>query len=478
MRQKLLRDGADELSYEIRGIVKKAEQLESLGHEILWENIGDPIQKNHKFPEWMKEIIAGLLREDHTYGYSHSKGVLSTREYLAGINNKRGGAVIGPQDITFFNGLGDAIQKIYQYLLPTSRVIGPSPAYSTHSSAEAAHANSNPITYKLNHENNWYPDMEDLYNKVKYNTSIVGILIINPDNPTGMVYPKATLERMVQIAKEFNLFLICDEIYMNIIYNGATSCTLAEVVGDVPAISLKGISKEFPWPGARCGWAEYYNRGKDPDFSKLCDTIDNAKMTEVSSTKLPQLAIPKIMGDPRYPVFLEENKRKIGERSDYLYEVFKDVPYVVFNRTNGSIYNTVIFKTGILNSRQSLKIQDPNARKLLEGWLAADDITLDKQFVYYLLAAKQVCIVPISSFSSDLLGFRVTLLEEDEEFFAETFKRIKEGVIEYCESSLEKNEEATENYYPTAKVFEKFAMEENEEEAVRALGHVKVAAGA
>lgn len=434
MRQKLLRDGASELSYEIRGIVKKAEQLEHLGYEILWENIGDPIQKNHKLPEWMKDIIAGLLYEDNTYGYSHSKGVLSTRQFLADLNNKRGGAQIEAQDITFFNGLGDAIQKIYQYLLPTSRVIGPSPAYSTHSSAEAAHANHHPITYKLDPDNSWYPDMDDLYNKVKYNPSIVGILIINPDNPTGMVYTKEILQRMVDIAKEFNLFLICDEIYMNIIYNGAQTCTLAEVVGDVPAISLKGISKEFPWPGARCGWAEYYNRINDVEFARLCDTIDNAKMIEVSSTKLPQLSIPRIMQDARYPQFISETKNKIGRRSAYLNEVFKDVPYVKFNQTNGAFYNTMIFEPGVLKPNQKLRVDDPKVQTLLDRWLDTPTMTMDKRFVYYLLAAKQVCIVPISSFASDLLGFRLTLLEEDEELIAKTFHRIKEGVMEYCES--------------------------------------------
>jgi aspartate/methionine/tyrosine aminotransferase len=434
MRQKLLRDGASELSYEIRGIVKKAEQLELLGYEILWENIGDPIQKNHKLPEWMKDIIAGLLYQDNTYGYSHSKGVLSTRQFLADLNNNRGGAQIDAQDITFFNGLGDAIQKIYQYLLATSRVIGPSPAYSTHSSAEAGHANHHPITYKLDPDNSWYPDMDDLYNKVKYNPSIVGILIINPDNPTGMVYPKEILQRMVDIAREFDLFLICDEIYMNIIYNGAETCTLAEVVGDVPAISLKGISKEFPWPGARCGWAEYYNRTSDREFARLCDTIDNAKMIEVSSTKLPQLSIPLIMQDERYPAFIDETKEKIGRRSAYLNEVFSDVPYVKFNQTNGAFYNTMIFEPGVLKSDQRLKIDDPKVQELLDGWLDSSSMTLDKRFVYYLLAAKQVCIVPISSFASDLLGFRLTLLEENEELIAKTFHRIKDGVIEYCES--------------------------------------------
>lgn len=435
MRQKLLREGADELSYEIRGIVKKAEQLEALGYSIFWENIGDPIQKNHKLPQWMKDVIAGLLYEDETYGYSHSKGVLETRKFLADLNNKRNGVKIRPEDITFFNGLGDAIGKVYQFLLPTARVIGPSPAYSTHSSSEAAHANHHPITYKLDPDNLWYPDMDDLYNKVRFNPNIVGILIINPDNPTGMVYPKEILDKMVAIAREFDLFLICDEIYMNIVYNGAKTCTLSEVVGDVPAISLKGISKEFPWPGARCGWAEYYNRTSDKEFARLCDTIDNAKMIEVSSTKLPQRAIPRIMKDPRYADFLEETRTKIGSRSNYLNEVFKDVPFVKFNQTNGAFYNTMIFEPGVLNEKQYLKIEDQKVQKLLDSWFESNHMTLDKRFVYYLLAAKQVCVVPISSFASELLGFRVTLLEENEEIIEETFRRIKAGIIAYCQSA-------------------------------------------
>jgi alanine-synthesizing transaminase len=435
MRQKLLRDGASELSYEIRGIVRKAEQLETLGYPIFWENIGDPIQKNRKLPGWMKEIIAGLLYEDDTYGYSHSKGVLQTRKFLADLNNSRGGVQIQPEDITFFNGLGDAIQKIYQYLLPTSRVIGPSPAYSTHSSAEAGHANHHPITYKLDPDNQWYPDMDDLYQKVKYNPNIVGILIINPDNPTGMVYPREILEQMVAIAKEFDLFIICDEIYMNIIYNGAKTVTLAEVIGEVPGISLKGISKEFPWPGARCGWAEYYNGSKNDEFARLCQTIDNAKMIEVSSTKLPQRAIPKMMQDARYPAFIEETNERIGKRSEYLNEVFGDIPYITFNQTNGAFYNTMIFKPGVLNADQKLNISDPKVDALLGAWLDQEGMAMDKRFVYYLLAAKQVCIVPISSFCSDLLGFRITLLEEDDEIRKETFQRIKEGIMEYCESN-------------------------------------------
>jgi alanine-synthesizing transaminase len=433
MRQNLLRQGADELSYEIRGIVKKAEQLQALGYNIHWENIGDPIQKNRKLPSWMKETIIELLRDDKTYGYSHSKGLLETRRFLADKNNKLNGAQIGVDDITFFNGLGDAIAKIYQFLTPSARVIGPSPAYSTHSSAEAAHANAHPVTYNLDPENSWYPDLDDLYMKVKYNTSIVGILVINPDNPTGMVYPRHILERIVAIAKEFDLFLIFDEIYQNIVYNNASTATMAEVIGDVPGISLKGISKEFPWPGSRCGWAEYYNRTTDSDFNKLCSTIDNAKMIEVSSTTLPQRAIPKVMSDPRYTEFLKETNEQIGQRSKYLTEVFSDIDGIQFNLTNGAFYNTIIFKKGVLHRNQKMAIEDNKAEELLDSWLTSD-MPLDKRFVYYLLAAKQVCVVPISAFASDLLGFRMTLLEADEAEQKETYKRIKEGLIEYLGS--------------------------------------------
>ena len=106
-----------------------------------------------------------------------------------------------------------------------------------------------------------------------------------------------------------------DLIYINITYNGVRATPLAEVIGEVPAIVMRGISKELPWPGARCGWAEYYNRNTDPDFGRLCLAIDNAKMIEVCSTKLPQLAIPKILGDPRFPVYRQETNERIGRRS-------------------------------------------------------------------------------------------------------------------------------------------------------------------
>lgn len=431
MRQKLLSDGAKELKYEIRDIVKKAEKVEALGQQIYWENIGDPIQKNAKIPDWIKEIISDLVQDDKSYGYCHSKGELKTRKFIAEATNQKGGVQITSDDVLFFNGLGDAIAKVYQYLDPTSRVIGPSPAYSTHSSAEAAHANKIPITYQLDPKNNWYPDLAELENQVKYNPAIVGILVINPDNPTGMVYPLEILQAIVEIAKRYNLFIISDEIYNSVTYNGKVAVGLSEVIGDVPGIAMKGISKELPWPGSRCGWMEFYNRDTDLDFHKLCGVMEDAKMIEVCSTTLPQKVIPKILRTERFIAYRKEENDKIGIRSKVIAEILRDVPFIYFNETFGAFYNTIVFKEGALKKGARIRINNNLASDLFESWIT-DDMDLDKVFVYNLLAASGVCVVPLSSFHSELSGFRVTLLENDETLLRATFQKIKDALYEFC----------------------------------------------
>jgi alanine-synthesizing transaminase len=433
MRHRILKEGADELTYEIRGIVKKADLLQKMGRTISWENIGDPIEKNAKLPEWMRQIVSDTVTESKSYGYCNSKGVLATREFLAEQNNNLGGVQITADDILFFNGLGDAIATIYNLLDSNARVIGPSPAYSTHSSAEASHADDAPLTYNLDPENNWFPDLGDLYLKVKYNPNIVGILIINPDNPTGMVYPEESLRRVIEIAKEFNLFVLADEIYTNITYNGAQAIPLAQIVDDVPAISMKGISKEFPWPGSRCGWMEYYNIDASEEFRSFCNALDNAKMIEVCSTTLPQLVIPKVMKDPRYQPYLQSRRDAIGKRSERLTQILSDVPGILVNQTYGAFYNTIIFKDGVLNPHQFLEIDQDNIRLQIEEWVKG--VKPDYRFVYYLLGAEGICVVPASSFCSELQGFRVTLLEEDAEKFEDTFMRLRNALLHFIASA-------------------------------------------
>jgi aspartate/methionine/tyrosine aminotransferase len=433
MRNNIVSLGADELKYEIREIVAVAKEFEKLGIEINWENIGDPVQKGEKVPAWIKEIITRTMQEDLTYAYSPTKGLDATREFLATKANKNGGVKITKEDIIFFNGLGDAISKVYGQLRREYRVIGPSPAYSTHSSAEASHAGSEYVSYRLDPENLWYPDLTDLRMKVKYNPSISGILVINPDNPTGAVYPKEVLLEIVAIAREYDLFVVCDEIYINLTYNGKKSVPLADVINGVCGISMKGISKELPWPGARCGWIEVYNADKDPVFAKYIKSIVDDKMLEVCSTTLPQKVIPAILGDSRYPGHIAQRNATYERRSGIAYDCLKDVEGIVVNRTNGAFYLTVMFRENVLTPDQKLAVSNAGAKDMVERLVK--DVALDKRFVYYLLAATGICVVPLTGFNCDLRGFRATLLESDDAKFEWIFRTLGEKITEYLKSA-------------------------------------------
>lgn len=426
--------GGSGLSYEIRRIVAVANKLKEYGVEVVWENIGDPIQKGEKIPEWMKEVLSEILHEDASYAYSPTRGMNETRDFLAERVNRRGGAQITSDDILFFNGLGDAIARAYNAIRVDARIIMPEPTYSTHLLAEVLHASFPPNTYRMNPYNKWTPDLRELEQKVKSHSSIVGILVINPDNPTGFVYPEETLRQIVAIAKEYECFVIADETYQNIVYNGKKTTLLCDVIGDVPGISMKGISKEFPWPGSRCGWMEVYNAHRDEVFNRYANAILTQKMSEVCSTTLPQISIPRIMTHPEYSKYLESRVRHYEKLSNIAYNILKDVPFLIVNRTNGAFYMTAVFNESVLNDKQSLAIEHPEIRQYIEA-LADDKIPLDKRFVYYLLGATGICVVPLTSFFTSVPGFRMTLLEKDVDKFEHNVTMIAQNIVKYIESA-------------------------------------------
>lgn len=432
MRNKILDAGAKKLSYEIREIVAFAQKIEKLGQKITWENIGDPVAKGEQVPVWIRKIVQKAAAENSTYSYAPSKGIENTRKFLAELVNSRGKTKITPEDIIFYNGLGDAINKIYTLLGTSIRIIGPTPAYPTHSSAEAAHSGKDHLTYECDPENKWYPDLSDLREKIKNNPGVSGILVINPNNPTGAVYPKEILEKIIKIAEEFDLFVVFDEIYLNIDYSGNKQTPLSDVIGNVCGISMKGISKEWPWPGSRCGWLEFYNSDRDPSFNEYIKALLIKKMLEVSSTTLPQVVIPQVMSDPRYEKYQRERNAKYKERADLAYSILKDVKGADVVKSEGAFYMTVAFKDGVLNNKQKLKIEEPKISKVVEG--AVKEFESDKRFVYYLLGSTGICLVPLSGFCSERYGFRITFLENDGQKFKWIFSTVKNKIEEYINS--------------------------------------------
>jgi len=441
MRNNIVHPGADELTYEIREIVDVGRKLENFGVEMLWENIGDPVAKGEIVPDWIRNIIQKTIADDDkSFGYSPTKGLLETRKFLVEMRNKEGGTQITEEDILFFNGLGDAISKVYTYLNKNARVIGPNPAYPTHSSAEGAHAGSHHIAYNLNPHRNWLPDIDDMRNKIKYNPAVAGILIINPDNPTGIVYPKPILESIVDIAREFDLFIISDEVYSEIVYGDTKFTSLSEVIGDVPGIAMRGLSKEIPWPGARCGWIETYNKETDKVFERYVKTLVDAKMLEVCSTTLPQWVIPEVFSDKRYSEYLKKKSENYSKKADIAYKILSKVPGIIAPKPNGAFYMSVVFEDGVLSNGQTLPIENKKAKELVEELVGPphergkQDISPDKRFVYYLMASTGICVVPLSGFNSDLYGFRITLLETDMDVFENTFNTVAEKIKQYVKS--------------------------------------------
>jgi aspartate/methionine/tyrosine aminotransferase len=443
MRRNIVHPGAGKLKYEIREIVAFARSLGRWNIPIQWENIGDPVKKGEPVEPWIKDIVREKAGEDLSYAYTETEGAREAREFLAALVNKReqiqvpagehmpAPARVDTEDILFFNGLGDAVAKVFGFLRREARVLGPSPAYSTLSSAEAAHSGYEHLTYRLDPARDWMPDMDDVELKVKYNDSIAGILLINPDNPTGAVYPTEILLEFVRIARTYGLFIICDETYANIVYGGAKTAALSQIIGDVPGIALRSLSKEVPWPGARCGWTEVYNRRADHRFDTYIRSLVDSKRLEVCSTSLPQICIPAILGDRRYPDHLIRRAAVFEKRAGEACAAFEGIPGISLKKPRGALYATVVFDPGVLD--QPIPRSLPVADSSLEEYIREHTMNVapDKRFVYWLLASAGICVVPLSGFASDLPGFRFTLLEHDDEKRRRIYKTMGEAVRKY-----------------------------------------------
>jgi alanine-synthesizing transaminase len=425
VRKNLIKKGDEHLRYEIREIVEIGNEIVKRGVSMIWENIGDPVAKGERLPEWMKAVVEEAVRRDRTYAYSATKGDPEARRFI--LEHYSDPRICTTEDIIFFNGLGEAINKIFSNLPATARVIGPNPTYPSHATAEAMHHGGHHITYPLKLDDGGRIDLRALEATVAADEHIVGILVINPNNPLGVVHPREDLEAVVRIAKEHDCFLLFDEIYQHIVFDPSRIVRLSEIIGDVPGISMKGISKEIPWPGSRCGWIEVYNAEQDANFRGYVNTIVVSKMLEVCSTTLPQVVFPKLATHAQFQDFLQSRIAKYRRRADQALEIFASCPVLKPVAPDGVFYLTVVIDTDAFPHDAKLQAVNKEVRLYLDALEAKSSLRRDKLFAYELMGAEGVCVVPLSGFSSPHDGFRMTLLEEDEALYLETCRRIRRG---------------------------------------------------
>ncbi|MDE2155697.1 MAG: aminotransferase class I/II-fold pyridoxal phosphate-dependent enzyme [Xanthomonadaceae bacterium] len=240
-----------DVRYEIRGaLTRRARELEAAGIDIIKLNIGNPGRYGFAAPAHLREAIAGHLHDSEAYG--HEQGLEIARETIAAQQRARGARGTDPERIFIGNGVSELIDISLRALLqPGDEVLLPSPDYPLWSAATILNG-GRPRYYRCLARHDHLPDPDEIEALITARTR--ALVLINPNNPTGAVYPRALLERLVAIAARHRLLLLSDEIYDEILYDGATFQPLAEVAGELPCISFGGLSKVHRACGYRVGW--------------------------------------------------------------------------------------------------------------------------------------------------------------------------------------------------------------------------------
>jgi len=240
-----------EVRYEIRGaLTRRARDMEAAGQPIIKLNIGNPGRYGFTTPPHLREAIGAHLTDSEAYG--HEQGLEEAREAIVAQQRARGSVGIDVERVFIGNGVSELIDISLRALLqPGDEVLLPSPDYPLWSAATILNDGS-PRYYRCLAENDHLPDPEEIESLVTPRTR--ALVLINPNNPTGAVYPKALLERIVDVARRHDLLLLCDEIYDEILYDDTPFQPLAAIAGDHPCVSFGGLSKVHRACGYRVGW--------------------------------------------------------------------------------------------------------------------------------------------------------------------------------------------------------------------------------
>ncbi len=441
MRTKLVNPKTHLLRYGIREIVDVAQKLKEFDPSmtLVMENIGDPIMKSWLVPNFLKEAIVNEVNKpgDAVFGYAHSRGLPETRKWVVDYAKRFSPtSELNYENVLFTNGLGASISAFYQMLPAGARILQPTPSYPTHTSFESFAANAEPVLYKLDPDNNWQPDMADLEAQILAHPDVAAILIINPNNPTGAVYSKETLEKMVTLAEKYKLFIISDEVYFRMVYNNAVFTQITDIAHNrVPLVVMRGLSKDIPWPGGRCGWMEFHNIDLDSEFKSFVDGVKQRILLEICSGTLPQKILSSLYEHPEFENWNKQYNAELEKNANYIYEVLSKTKGLKVNKIYGAFYMMPLFETGVLNDKQTLPIANDAARAYIESVVNQPGFPLDKRFCYYLLAATGICVVPSSGFFSPYPGFRLTTLDRDENRRKDTYARLSKAVEDYLASA-------------------------------------------
>lgn len=323
----------DHVCYDIRGpVMDEAQRMEAEGVKILKLNIGNPAPFGFRAPD---EIIQAMTNNlTSTEGYSDSKGLVAAREAILEYCKLKNLPNVTLDDIYTGNGVSELITLSMQGLLnPGDEILVPAPDYPLWT-ASVTLAGGTAVHYICDEKQEWYPDIEDMRKKVTSKTK--GIVVINPNNPTGALYPKEILEQIVQIARENDLILFADEIYDRLVMDDLEHTALASLAPDLLTLSFNGLSKSHLIAGYRCGWMCLCG-----DKSRAKGYIEGIKL--LSSMRLCS-NVPAQSLIPAALKCMDETKKllvpggRVYEQRECIYNAIKDIDGVSVVKPKAAFY--------------------------------------------------------------------------------------------------------------------------------------------
>ncbi len=321
------------VGYEIRGeVLKEARRLEDEGHRILKLNIGNPAPFGFDVPQ---EILQDVIHNLHeAQGYCDSKGIFPARKAIMHKCQQEGVAGVEIEDIYIGNGVSELIVMTMQGLLNNGdEVLIPSPDYPLWTAAVSL-SGGTPIHYVCDESAGWFPDIDDIRNKITPNTK--AIVVINPNNPTGAVYSKELLEEIIKLAREHQLLILADEIYDKILYDDAKHIPLASLSTDILTFTFNGLSKSYRAAGYRSGWliiSGAKHRAKD-----LIEGIDMLSSMRLCANVPSQFAIQTALGGYQSIEDLVAPGGRLREQRDTAWELLTQIPGVSCVKPKGALY--------------------------------------------------------------------------------------------------------------------------------------------
>jgi alanine-synthesizing transaminase len=239
----------DRFTYAIRNIVTEARKVEAAGRRVRYLNIGDPNQFGFVTPPHLIEAVARAMREGHN-GYTASAGIVEAREAVAADFGARG-VTVDPDRVLITSGTSEGLELALTAIVDDGEaVLVPSPTYPLYT-AVLAKIGAEPQYYRTDHTNHWLPDIADLRSKITPSTRV--LVIIDPNNPTGAIYPDDVRRQLIAIAEEHGLVVLADEVYGDLSYDGPVA-PMATLDPDALIISYSSLSKAYLAPGWRAGW--------------------------------------------------------------------------------------------------------------------------------------------------------------------------------------------------------------------------------